>query len=71
MKNYIPQKGDLFKWSDEEYICIESDKSYGVVNPVGETYYLRSFMWNYENEPQEFVRKLTETEFNSIFGELI
>jgi len=68
MEKYIPKPADVFKWCDEEYICIESTSLYGLVNPVGETYYLRSFMWNYENEPQVFMRELTEKEREKIFG---
>lgn len=70
MENYIPTKGDVFKWCDEEYICIESNSHSGLVNPIGETYYIRNFLWSYENEPQEFIRRLTEEEFNNMFGEL-
>lgn len=67
---YIPTKGDVFKWCNEEYICIESGSHSGVVNPIGESFYQRGFIWNYENEPQEFIRKLELEEFNNIFGEL-
>jgi len=66
--DYIPQKGDLFEWCDELYWCIESGKYSGVVNPVGETYYQRGFIWNYGNEKPIFVRKATEQEFESLFG---
>lgn len=67
---YIPKKGDIFKWCEEEYICIESTDFSGVVNPKGESYYLRGFIWNYGNELQEFVRELTQKEYNNIFEKL-
>jgi len=55
--SYIPQSGDLFKWCDEDYWCISSGRYSGVVNPVGETYYQRGFIWNYGGEIPVFIRK--------------
>ena len=69
-RSYIPQKGDLFEWCDEKYWCIESGNYSGVVNPVGETFYQRGFIWNYGNENPIFVRKATEREFENMFGSL-
>jgi hypothetical protein len=66
MKNYIPEKGDLFEWCDEKYWCIQSGEYSGVVNPVGETYYQRGFIWNYGNEKPIFIRKATEKELESM-----
>ena len=68
--NYTPQKGDVFKWCDEEYICIESREYSGVVNPTGENYYIRNFIWNYGGEFPEFMHKLEVREFENLFGEL-
>jgi len=68
--SYIPQKGDLFEWCDEKYWCIESGNYSGVVNPVGETFYQRGFIWNYGNEKPIFIRKATEQEFESMFGSI-
>ena len=68
--SYIPQKGDLFEWCDEKYWCIESGNFSGVVNPIGETFYQRGFIWNYGGEKPIFVRKATEQEFENIFGVL-
>lgn len=67
-EKYIPQKGDLFEWCDEQYWCIESTQYSGVVNPVGETYYLRGFIWNYSNEQAKFIRKATNEEYEKMFG---
>lgn len=68
--SYIPQKGDLFEWCDEKYWCIEAGNYSGVVNPVGETFYQRGFVWNYGGEKPIFVRKATEVEFESMFGSI-
>lgn len=70
MKNYIPQRGDVFSWCEEEYTCIESGEISGVVNPRGTTYYVRNFMWTIGEDSPEFLRKLTKDEFNNLFGEL-
>lgn len=70
MENYIPKKGDVFEWCDEEFICVESTNFSGVVNPKGEAYYQRGFIWNYGNEPQKYIRTLNFEEFNNMFGEL-
>jgi hypothetical protein len=67
---YIPKKGDVFKWCDEEYICIESKDFSGVVNLKGENYYERGFIWNYGNEPQIFIREVTQEEYATLFGKL-
>ena len=63
--NYIPQRGDLFEWCDEQYWCIETSSYSGVVNPVGETYYIRGFIWNYGGENPKFIRKATEKELEN------
>ena len=68
--SYIPEKGDLFEWCDEKYWCIESSSFSGVVNPVGETFYQRGFIWDYGNEKPIFIRKATEREFENMFGSL-
>lgn len=57
--NYIPEKGDLFEWCDERYWCIESGAFSGVVCPVGGTYCLRGFIWNFGELKQTFIRKGT------------
>lgn len=67
---YIPQKGDVFQWCEEEYFCLESNSLTGVVNPVGQNYYLRGFMWFYEGEKSIFIRKMTEEEYNHFFTEI-
>lgn len=63
---YIPKPGDIFEWCDEQYICIESYSSCGVVNTIGETYYIRGFMWDYQDEIPKFIRKSTEEELERI-----
>jgi hypothetical protein len=68
--DYIPQIGDLFEWCDEQYYCIESGSFSGVVNPVGETFYIRGFIWNYHDEKPKFIKKATPTEFKNMFGDL-
>jgi len=67
-EKYTPVKGDVFKWVDEEYICIESGKFSGVVNPIVETYYIRGFIWEYDKEKPEFVRKATNEELDRLFA---
>lgn len=65
---YTPCKCDVFKWADEEYICIESYKTCGVVNKIGEKFYYRNFIWDYAGEKPEFVRKATESELERLFA---
>ena len=65
-EKYIPQSGDLFKWCDEEYWCVSSDFFSGTVNPVGESCYVNSFIWNYANEDQIFIRKGDENELKRL-----
>jgi hypothetical protein len=68
---YVPKKGDLFEWCDDQFWCIESGAFSGVVNPVGETYYLRGFMWNFGGEPPRFIRKATKDEYDYLFNKLL
>lgn len=65
-EKYIPQVGDLFEWCDEDYWCIETGSYYGVANPVGETYYIRNFIWMYGGESPVFKRKATDDELEKI-----
>lgn len=65
---YIPEKGDVFKWIDEDYICIESRPYSGTVNPIGETYYIKNFIWDYAGEKPEFIRKAIKSELERLFA---
>ena len=67
---YIPKKGDLFEWCDDQFWCVETGAYSGVVNPLGETYYLRGFIWNFGGEPPKFIRKATPNEYYDLFGKL-
>lgn len=69
VENYIPEKGDYFRWNDEVYFCVESGERSGVVNPVGENFYIRNFQWDFEGEKAVFFRKATQQEYRQIFGE--
>lgn len=61
-ENYVPQQGDLFEWLGEKYWCIESGSRSGVVNPVGQNYYLRDFYWEFDGNKTRFIRKATPQE---------
>lgn len=62
--NYIPKRGDIFKWCDEQYLCLDSSSYSGTVcymdaeNP----YTIRHFVWCYGREDQEFVRTASDEE---------
>jgi len=60
------QKGDVVEFCDEQYFVIENNGSTGVVNPFGETFYLRNFYWKFEYEETKFVRKPTDEELNRL-----
>lgn len=60
------QKGDVIEFCDEKYFVIENNGSTGVVNPFGETFYLRFFSWKFENETAKFVRKPTPDELDRL-----
>jgi len=60
------QKGDIVEFCDEHYFVIENNGSTGVVNPFGETFYIRSFYWKYQNEITKFVRKPTKDELERL-----
>jgi len=64
--NYIPQSGDLFEWCDEKFWCISSGSFSGVVNPVGETFYQRGFIWNYGGEKPIFIKKGNKDELERL-----
>ena len=66
MEKYRPTRGDLFEWCDEQFWCIESNTYSGVVNPIGETYYVRNFIWGYGGERPKFIRKGTEEELEKL-----
>ena len=65
IEKYTPERGDIFEWCDEQYFCIEGGSYSGVVNPIGETYYQRGFIWNYGGEAPIFIRKATPEELSS------
>lgn len=60
------QKGDVVEFCDEHYFVIENNGSNGVVNPFGETYYIRNFYWKYQDSITKFVRKPTNDEFERL-----
>ena len=53
-------RGDIIEFADEQYLVIENNGSTGVVCPIGETYYLRMFYWEFEGEKCKLVKKATE-----------
>lgn len=60
------QKGDVVEFCDEHYFVIENNGSTGVVNPIGEPYYVVNFYWEYHDEITKFVRKPTPEELVSL-----
>ena len=60
------QKGDVIEFCDEHYFVIENQGSQGVVNPFGETYYIRFFQWRYQDSIAKFVRKPTKDELERL-----
>lgn len=56
------EKGDIIEFCDENYFVIENSGSQGVVNPLGENYYVRFFEWQYQGEKAKFIRKPTKDE---------
>lgn len=60
------QKGDVVEFCDEHYFVIENNGSTGVVNPFGETYYVRNFYWIYQDSITKFVRKPTNYELERL-----
>ena len=61
--NYFTfEKGDVIEFCDEFFYVIENNGSSGVVNPFGETFYVRNFNWKYGSYESKFVRKSTEHE---------
>ncbi len=65
-KLYIPQIGDMFEWNEEKFWCIETGRFRGVVNPIGETYYLRQFQWVYGGHYPKFIRKANQNELDKL-----
>lgn len=60
------QKGDVVEFCDEHYFVIENNGSTGVVNPFGETFYLRNFYWKFQDELTKFIRKPTKDELERL-----
>ena len=60
MLSHVFGMGDTISFADEEYLVIENNGSTGVVCPIGETYYLRMFYWEFEGEKCKLVKKATE-----------
>lgn len=60
------QNGDVVEFCDEYYFVIENNGSSGVVNPFGETYYVRNFYWKYQDSITKFVRKPTNDELERL-----
>jgi len=50
-------RGDIISFADEQYKVIENNGSSGVVCPVGETYYISMFYWEFEGEECKLVKK--------------
>lgn len=65
--DYIPQKGDLFEYGKDLFWCIDTGVNNGVVNPVGESFYLFAFQWNKNKDKKpKFIRKATVLELESM-----
>ena len=60
------KKGDVVEFCDEHYFVIENNGLTGVVNPFGETFYLRNFYWKFQDEETKFVRKPTSDELERL-----
>lgn len=60
------EKGDVIDFCDEHYFVIENNGLSGVVNPFGETYYIRNFYWKYQDSITKFVRKPTNDELECL-----
>lgn len=60
------QKGDIVEFCDEHYFVIENNGSQGVVNPFGETFYVRFFQWQLGEDITKFVRKPTAHELEKL-----
>lgn len=60
MLSPVFERGDTISFADEEFLVIENNGSTGVVCPIGETYYLRMFYWEFEGEKCKLVKKATE-----------
>jgi len=58
--------GDVVEFCDQQYFVVENNGSSGVVNPLGETFYLRNFYWKFKGEVTNFVRKPTEIELSKL-----
>lgn len=59
-------KGDVVEFCGELFFVVKNEGSKGVVNPIGESYYLSDFYWDYEGEITTFVRKPTNQELESL-----
>lgn len=60
------RKGDVVTFCSEYFFVIENNGSTGVVNPFGETFYIRNFYWELGNEITTFVRKPTVEELDRL-----
>lgn len=69
MNNPTFERGDIVEFCDENYIVIENNGSTGTVSPLGETFYIRNFYWNFQGSETKFVRKPTKEELWSIGDE--
>jgi hypothetical protein len=58
--------GDVIEFCDQQYFVIENHGSKGVVNPIGENFYIRFFNWQYGEEVSRFVRKPTDYELDKL-----
>lgn len=60
------EKGDVVEFCNEQYFVIENNGLTGVVNIIGETFYLRNFYWKFQDEETKFVRKPTTDELQRL-----
>ncbi len=56
------QIGDVVDYCDDLHFVIENNGTTGVVNPIGENYYIRNFYWDFMGSKTKFVRKPTDYE---------
>ena len=51
------KSGDVISFGEGECVVIENHGSSGVVRPVGETYLVRNFYWEFEGEKCKLVKR--------------
>jgi len=62
---YNPQIGDVIKQAGNEYYVLDNFGSKGNVCPIGETFYITNFRWQFDGEDSKFIRKMTSKELEN------